>query len=146
MYIHFQECMENKNKGWTMNKEYKMNKDYVGNYGLVEVEYTDCVLLSVNNDIDISKRYTFKIDLKSYKKVKIDSLVVVDGINGLKVARVKEITPLDISKGSMEASKRAKAWVVNILDAKAHIERIAKTERKQFIMKELQLLEELENM
>ena len=116
--------------------------NYTGAYGVCEVMlaptdyfYTKKEEVLANNT---ASTYTFKVDLKLIKKLKPYDLVVVETSNGIVLGAVKTVYGTDISQETIAASNRAKAWVVNKVDTKAHQERIDKTERKKFIMQELE--------
>jgi len=123
------ECVRFNNQ----NKEKKMSKNYIGEYGLVDIRYVD-----MDSPIGDITDYTFKMDLKLHKKAQLDDTVVVDSKNGMGIGVITNIYSLELSQDNMEAANRATAWVVDIINMKAHIKRIEATERRKFIIAELE--------
>lgn len=112
-------------------KEMKKDVNYIGGeYKAVSVRYIE--------DGSTGRTYTFKADLDIAAKMEEGTFVVVEGSTGYGLAKVVKVYDKSIKdKDSINKYNEATAWIVNIVDTKAQDARKDATERKAFILKEL---------
>ena len=125
-YITIGKKQSIKNKGSRM----KSDVNYIGTgYKVVEVSY------EIEGQDLLQHHYSFKTDLDLVE----GNLAVVESSNGLSMVRVvKDAVPKSLDKDVVASFNRAKAWVVDIIDTTAQDARREATERKAFIMQELE--------
>ena len=126
--LHSDELMKFKIKP---KKEIKMrNVNYIGTgYEVVEVTY------EITNPESLEHRYFFKTDIKLQK----GDLVVVESSNGLGLCRVvSDSVPRSLESSVIKMYNKAKAWVVDTVNTTNQDKRQIATERKKFIMEQLE--------
>ena len=114
-----------------LTQESKMNKNYIGEYNRVALVSYDLV-----EDGPNLSTYSFK--LGDEVECKEGDLVIVDGKNGLKIARVIEVMTRSVNPKIIKQFNLAKAWVVCKIEEEKHKQRAEATERKKFILRELE--------
>lgn len=120
-----------------------MNKgkvNFIGNYSLIDAIYANSEDM-LNKEVDYSKytNYSFKIDTKLHKKLKVGDLVVIHGNDGkLKVVKISVIhNDTEYNIETLDASNKANAWVVDKVRLKAHLERINNSIKAKFISQQI---------
>jgi len=84
-----------------------------------------------------TKIYSFKMDKLLAASVKEGDLVVVDG-GILTIMMVQDVLPMDLKNpDTVKAYNNIVGWVVDTIDTKDQLARMAATDRKEVIMKQL---------
>ena len=111
----------------------KRNVDYIGtDYAVVGLTYrTDDV-----TNMDLDDAYYFKT---SVINLVVNDMVVVEDTNGYKLMKVTQ-PPLakTLESKTIKKFNKATAWVVDKVDMAIHQHRIDSTDRKEFILKQLE--------
>lgn len=111
---------KNKNK----EESIMVNINFVGGeYNVVKVKFLDG-----RN----SCNYKISVDISIEER----ALVVVHSVNGLGLARV--ITAYANNFENVEEITKAKAWVVNVVDEQDHINRVKASEKREYVIKQLE--------
>ena len=114
-----------------LTQESEMDKNYIGEYNRVAL-----VSYDLTEERPVLSTYSFK--LGDEVDCKEGDLVIVDGKNGMAIVRVVEVMARSVLPKVIKQFNLAKAWVVCKVEEEKHKQRAEATERKKFILRELE--------